>query len=84
MKVFFIVFIEIIVLLIFVMTLTSGISTHTTTNVIVGTGVSTPPPPLKIEVLSNPLFENLVGGSTPPSCRKGGGEGAHYECQFDV
>ena len=84
MKVFFIVFIEIIVLLIFVMTLTSGISTHTTTNVIVGTGVSPPPPPLKIEVLSNPLFENLGGGSTPPSGRKGGGEGAHYECQFDV
>ena len=35
-------------------------------------------PSLKVEVLSNPpLFENLVGGSTPP-CRKGGGA-AHYE-----
>ena len=34
-------------------------------------------PPLNIEVLSSPpLFENLVGGSTP--CRKGG---AHYECK---
>ena len=33
--------------------------------------------PLKVEVLSIPtLFENLVGGSTPPLCRKGG---AHYE-----
>ena len=33
--------------------------------------------PLKLKVLSSPpLFENLVGGSTPP-CRKGGGP--HYE-----
>ena len=29
-------------------------------------------PPLKIETLSSPTIENLVGGSTP-SCRKGGG-----------
>ena len=36
-------------------------------------------PSLKVEVLSNPpLFENLVGGSTPPA-EKGGGGGAHYE-----
>ena len=29
-------------------------------------------PPLKVEVLSSPpLLENLVGGSTPPPCRKG-------------
>ena len=36
-------------------------------------------PPLKIEVLSTPpLFENLVGGSTPlPRAEKGGG-GARY------
>ena len=31
-------------------------------------------PPLKIEVLPSPRFEDLVGGSIP--CRKG--EGAHY------
>ena len=36
--------------------------------------MQTPPPPLKVEVLSSPtLFENLVGGSTP--CTK---RGAHY------
>ena len=31
-------------------------------------------PPLKVEVLSSPpsLFENLVGGSTHPTCREGG------------
>ena len=30
-------------------------------------------PPLKTEVLSSPpLFENLVGGSTPPPSKKGG------------
>ena len=40
-------------------------------------------PPSKAEVLSGPpLFENLVGDSTPPaeSGRVGwGGSGAHYE-----
>ena len=38
-------------------------------------------PPLKVEVLSSPLlFENIVGGSTPPHPQKSGGEeeGAHY------
>ena len=37
-------------------------------------------PPLKVEVLSSPtLFENLVGGSTPPlPSRKKRGGGAHY------
>ena len=83
MKVFFIVFIEIIVLLIFVMTLTSGISTHTTTNVIVGTGVSTPPPPKNWGPVKPPFWK-FGWRLNPPSCRKGGGEGAHYECQFDV
>ena len=40
--------------------------------------------PLKAEVLSSPLFENLVGVSTsrppppPPPSRKGGEGGAHY------
>ena len=39
-------------------------------------------PLLKIEVLSSPLLENLVGGLPPPpphppSTRKGGGEGVH-------
>ena len=32
--------------------------------------------PLKVEVLSSPPFENLVGVSTP--LQKGGGGGAHY------
>ena len=84
MKVFFIVFIEIIVLLIFVMTLTSGISTHTTTNVIVGTGVSPPPPPPKNWGPVKPPFWKFGWRLNPPLLQKGGGEGAHYECQFDV
>ena len=32
--------------------------------------------------VKHPLFENLVGGSTPPSLEKGGGgvrRGAHYD-----
>ena len=34
---------------------------------------------LKVEVLSSPLFENLVGGSTPPAETGEGGVGrAHY------
>ena len=36
-------------------------------------------PPLKIEVLSSPLLENLVGGSTPPPPPSREGAAGHYE-----
>ena len=39
-------------------------------------------PPLKTDSVKPPLFENLVGGSTPPPLQKGGGVHAMITPKF--
>ena len=44
-------------------------------------------PPLKIEILSSPLFENFVGGSPPPPSRHApgeGGGGTHHAPELSI